>query len=139
MVHYRSDGIFDAPLEKIWKYMNSDEHKHAAFKSFKLVSQSGNLATVAVEIYNPDGTTHNATITHTMNPPKGFETTISGGPLDEAKFSHSYTEMGSKTKVDLEGDFKPIPGMSESDHLKMLDNFFTTAFTEDNANLQKMK
>jgi len=32
-----------------------------------------------------------------------------------------------------------MPGMSEADELKMIDELFTTVFTEDNANLQEIK
>jgi ligand-binding SRPBCC domain-containing protein len=139
MIHYTSDGIFDASVENIWNYMTAHEHRHAAFKSYRVVQTSGNQVTVEAEIYNPDKTTQNATIKHTMNPPKGFETTISGGPMDGARFSHVYTPMGDKAKVDLEGDFRPIAGMQEADQRKMLDDFFTMAFNEDNANLQKIR
>ena len=50
-----------------------------------------------------------------------------------------YIPMGNRTKLDLEGDFPAMPGMSEADELKMIDEFFTTVFTEDNANLQEIK
>ena len=139
MIHYTSDGIFDASVENIWKYMSGHEHKHAAFKSYKAVQTSGNQVTIEAEIYNMDMTTQKATIKHTMNSPKGFDTTIDGGPMDGARFSHSYTPMGDKAKVDLEGDFRSIADMQEADQRKMLDDFFTTAFNEDNANLQKMQ
>lgn len=139
MIHYTSDGIFDASVENIWKYMSGHEHKHAAFKSYKAVQTSGNQVTIEAEIYNPGMTTQKATIKHTMNSTKGFETTIDGGLMDGARFSHAYTPMGEKAKVEIEGDFRPIAGMQEEDQRKMLDTFFTTAFNEDNVNLQKIQ
>lgn len=140
MVHYKRDRIiiFDAPLEKVFRYMNTGGHKHVAFKSHKLIDKSGNVVTIDAEIYNPDGTTYKTTITHTVNPPKGIETKMTGGAMDGAKFRHTYTPIDGRTKVDLEGDFPQFPGMSEADELKMIDGFFTMIFTEDNANLQKM-
>ena len=140
MIHYKSDGIFDASLEKIWRYMATDEHTHAAFKSFKILNESGNEVSFEAEIFGPDGkTTQKAIIKHTMNAPKGFATSMTGGPMDGANFRHTYIAMGEKTKVEMEGDFKPIPGMDEATQTKMIDEFFSTAFKEDNENLKKFK
>jgi hypothetical protein len=60
-------------------------------------------------------------------------------PMDGAKIKHTYTPMGNKTKVELKGDFRAMPGLAESAQLKMIGDFFTISFNEDNANLQKMK
>ena len=140
MVHYESDGVFDAPLEKVWKYLSGTEHTHSGFKSYKVASQSGNEVTIDAEVFNPDGrTTSKAIFKHIMNPPIGWQTTVKGSAMDGAVFNHTYTPMGNKTKVELKGDYKAIPGMSESAQIKMLDDFYTTGFNEDNANLQKMQ
>ena len=140
MVHYESDGVFDAPLEKVWKYLSGTEHTHSGFKSYKVASQSGNEVTIDAEVFNPDGkTTSKAIFKHIMNPPVGWQTTVKGSAMDGAVFNHTYTPMGNKTKVELKGDYKAIPGMSESAQIKMLDDFYTTGFNEDNANLQKMR
>jgi hypothetical protein len=88
------------------------------------------------EVYNPDGSTFTTTIKHKLNPPKGIETTMIGGAFDGARFTHSYTPTGGRTKVDLEGDFPAFPGMSEADELKMIDGFFTMVFAEDMATLR---
>lgn len=116
--------------------MSAGNHPHAAFKSHRLVSVSRNVVTVDAEVFNPDGSTFKTTITHKLNPPKGIETTMNGGPFSGSKFVHSYTPIGSKTKVDLEGDFPAFPGMSETDELKMIDGFFTMVFAEDTATLE---
>ena len=139
MVHYKKDGIvtFDATTEKIFRYMSAGNHPHAAFKSHKLVGVSGNVVTIDAEIYNPDGTTFSTTIVHKLNQPKGVETTMKGGAFNGARFIHTYTQVGEKTKVDLEGDFPAFPGMSEADELKMIDGFFMTVFAEDKVTLQK--
>ena len=140
-VHYKKEGIatFEASTEKVFNYMSVGNHPHAAFKSHRLVSASGNVVTLEAEIYAPDGSTFNTTITHKLNPPKGLETTMKGGAFNGARFVHSYTPMGGKTKVDVEGDFPAFPGMSESDELKMIDGFFSQVFAEDTATLRKWK
>ena len=137
-VHYRREGIaiFDAPTEKIFRYMSAGNHLHAAFKSHRLVGVDGNVVTVEAEVYNPDGSTFETTIEHRLDPPDGLETTMAGGPFDGARFVHSYVPLGDRTRVDLEGDFPALPGMSEADELEMIDGFFTMVFTEDTATLR---
>jgi alkyl hydroperoxide reductase subunit AhpC len=139
VVRYRKDSIatFDVPPTTVFKYMSAGNHPHAAFKSHRLVGVAGNIVTVEAEVYNPDGSTFTTTITHTLNQPKGVETTMKGGPFDGARFTHSYTAVGDKTKVDLAGDFPAFPGMPEADELAMIDGFFTGVFNEDTATLRK--
>ena len=138
-VHYRKEGIatFDAGPEKIFRYMSAGNHPHAAFKSHRLAGITDNVVTIEAEVYNPDGSTFTTTIRHKLNQPKGVETTMTGGTFDGATFVHSYTPIGNRTKVDLEGDFPRLPGMSEADELKMIDGFFTMVFSEDVATLPK--
>ena len=137
-VNYKKDGIaiFDATPETVFAYMSAGDHPHAAFKSHRLVGISNGVVSVEAEVYNPDGSTFETTIEHRLDSPKGIETTMSGGPFDGARFTHSYTALGSRTKVDLEGDFPALPGMSEADELAMIDGFFTTVFDEDTATLR---
>jgi hypothetical protein len=94
------------------------------------------LVLVEAEVYNPDGSTFSTTIKHQLNPPRGTETTMTGGAFDGAGFVHSYTPAGGQTKVDLEGDLPARPGMTEADELRMIDGFFTSVFSEDTATLR---
>lgn len=132
-VHYKKDAVatFDVPLERVFEYMRSGNHPHQAFKSHRLVGVARNVVTVAVEAYNPDGSTTEMTVEHRLDPPNGIVTTMAGGHFDGARFIHSYTALGKRTKVDLEGDFPALPGMSEADELAMIDGFFTMVFGED--------
>jgi heme-degrading monooxygenase HmoA len=132
-VHYEKDGVatFDVPVERVFAYMRAGNHPHRAFKSHRLVGVAGNVVTVAVEAYNPDGSTTEMTVEHRLDPPSRIVTTMTGGHFDGARFVHSYTPLGDRTKVDLEGDFPALPGMSEADELAMIDGFFTTVFGED--------
>jgi heme-degrading monooxygenase HmoA len=132
-VRYQKDGVatFDAPVEQVFAYMSAGDHPHQAFRSHRLVSVAGNLVTVAVEAYNPDGSTTDVTVEHQLDPPNGIVTTMTGGHFDGARFTHSYTPLGDRTKVDLAGDFPALPGMSEADELAMIDGFLTTVFGED--------
>lgn len=132
-VRYEKDGVatFDVPVERVFAYMSAGDHSHQAFKSHRLVGVAGNVVTVAVEAYNPDGSTTEMTVEHRLDPPNGIVTTMAGGHFDGARFTHSYTSLGDRTKVDLAGDFPALPGTSETDELAMIDAFFTTIFGED--------
>ena len=132
-VHYKKDAVatFDVPVERIFQYMSAGNHPHQAFKSHQLVGVAGNLVTVAVEAYNADGSTTEMTVEHRLDPPTGIVTTMAGGHFDGARFVHSYTPLGDRTQVDLEGDFPALPGISEADELAMIDGFFTMVFGED--------
>ena len=132
-VHYKKDGIatFDATPEKLFQYMSAGGHQHAAFKSHRLDGVADGVVTLTAEVYNPDGSTFETKIEHRLDPPKGIETTMRGGPFDGARFTHTYTPLGPQTKVDLEGEFPSLPGMSKADELEMIDGFFTTVFGED--------
>lgn len=129
--------MFPATTEKIFKYMHEGNHQHAAFKSYKLLGVSGDIVNVSAEIYNPDGSSFETKMTLNLNPPHGFEARMDGGAFSGARIRHTYTPMGDKTKVDVEGDFPAFPGMSEADELKMIDGFFATVFAEDTVTLQK--
>lgn len=132
-LHYARDGVatFEVPVERIFDYMRDGNHPHSAFKSHRLVGVDENIVTVAVEAYNPDGSTTAMTVEHRLDPPKGIVTTMTGGHFDGARFAHSYTPLGDRTKIDLEGDFPVLPGMSHAEELAMIDGFFTTIFGED--------
>jgi heme-degrading monooxygenase HmoA len=132
-VRYEKDGVatFDVPVERVFEYMRAGNHPHQAFKSHRLVGAAGDVVTVAVEAYNRDGSTTEMTIEHRLDPPSGIVTTMAGGHFDGARFVQSYTPLGERTKVDLEGDFPALPGMSEADELAMIDGFFATVLAED--------
>lgn len=132
-LHFKKTGIatFDAPTEKIFRYMSAGGHPHAALKRHRLTGIEGSVVTIDAEFYQPDGSTFQTTITHKLNPPKSIETTMSGGPFDGARFTHSYTPLGSKTVVDLEGEFPALAGLPEAEELRMIDGMFTQIYAED--------
>jgi heme-degrading monooxygenase HmoA len=112
-LHYEKTNVatFAAPIERIFAYMQNGHHPHKAFKSHRLAGVAGNLVTVDVEAYNPDGSTTAMTVEHRLDPPRGIETTMRGGHFDGARFVHSYTALGDGTRIDLAGDFPVLPGM----------------------------
>ncbi len=73
-----------------------------------------------------------------MSPPKSMSTEILSGPMKGTKHTHTYTPMGSKTKVEVEGDFI-AQGMDDASTKKAVLSMLEIVFNEDNANLQKFK
>jgi alkyl hydroperoxide reductase subunit AhpC len=140
-VPYRKQGIatFDAPVEEVFRYMSAGNHPHQAFKSHRLVGQVGNVVTVAAEVYQPDGSTFVTHVIHRLDPPRGIETRMAGGPFDGARFTHSYTAVGGKTQVDLDGMFPALPGMTDAQVREMVDGFFTRVFAEDTETLRNRR
>lgn len=117
----------------MFEYMSAGNHHHQAFKSHRLVGISGNVVTIAAELFSPDGSTFQTTITHRLNAPESIEVSMSGGVFSEARFTHFYTAPGDKTEVDLAGDFPVLPGMTEADELNLIEGFFTMLYAEDAA------
>jgi len=139
MVHIIDDGIFEAPVEKIWKYINDqNEHEHSAVRFTKVIEQSGNNMTAEVEVKNPDGSSHMETWKMTMSPPKSHNTDVLAGPMKGSKYTHTYTPMGNKTKVVVEGDFY-AQGMDDASIKKAVLAMWETVFNEDNNNLKNYK
>jgi alkyl hydroperoxide reductase subunit AhpC len=136
-VHYRHDCIatYEAPIDKVLQYMSVGGHKHVAFKRHQLVSRVGDDVTIEAEIYNPDGSTFVTTIAHKLGK-SGVSSKMKGGAFDGARFATTYTNVGGRTRVDIEGAFPAMPGMSAADELKMIDGFFTMAFGEDAVTLK---
>ncbi len=139
MVHITDDGVFDAPIEKVWKYINDDKgHTHSAVKFTKVLEQSDKGMTVELEVKNADGTSHMETWKMTMNPPKGHSTEVLAGPMKGSRNTHTYTPMGDKTKVMVEGDFY-AQGMDDASTKKAVLAMWANVFDEDNANLKNYK
>jgi ligand-binding SRPBCC domain-containing protein len=139
MVHVMDEGVFDAPVEKVWKYINDqNDHQHSAMKFTKVLEQSDKGMTVELEVKNPDGSSHKETWKMTMNPPKSHHTEVLAGPMKGSSNTHTYTPMGDKTKVVVEGDFY-AQGMDDASTKKAVLAMWDMVFNEDNANLKNYK
>ncbi len=141
MVHVSDEGMFDAPLEKIWRFLNDENpttHQHSSVKFSKVLEQNDKGMTSEVEVKNPDGSWRKETWKFGFNPPKGFSLEITGGPMKGTKHSHTYTPMGNKTKVVVEGEFV-AQGMDDATLKKAALGMLEQVFNEDTANLKNYK
>lgn len=140
MVRVYDDGIFDAPVDKLWKYVNDAMlHQHGAFKISKMVEQKGPAMTVEADVANPGGKgTHKETWKFVYNPPNGFDMEYLAGPWKGSRHTHTYTPMGNQTKVEVLGDFT-IQGMDDNATKKTVLAYFARTFEEDTAALKKYR
>ena len=142
MVLVKDEGVFDAPIDRIWKYLNDQRpgvHNHQAIAAKKVLEEKGGQAVQEMEFRNPDGrTTRRETWRTTFNPPTGFEMEALTGASKGTKYSHRYTPMGNRTKVEVTGDFR-IHGMDDNATRQAALDQLARFFEEDNANLQNYR
>jgi hypothetical protein len=135
MVYVRDDGVFDASVEKIWKYIQDPEsHQHEAILSQKVLEQKGNVLKIRAELARPRGKAEE-TWQMRMDPPFGFELEVLDGPMKGSKSAHTYVPMGAKTKVIVVGDFH-LQGSSDEEVRKGTLQYFEKVFNEDNSALK---
>jgi len=140
MVHIRDDGVFDAPIDKLWKYIqDNNAHQHGAFVVQKVLDQKGSAMTVEAKLGNPDGTFDVEKLRLDYHPPKGFDLEYLSGPMKGTKHTHTYTPQGNKTRVVVEGEFVVPPGMTENAVRKNALDYFAMTFEEDNSALKKYR
>lgn len=140
MVYLLDEGsVFDAPLDKVWKYLQSDQHRHP---SMKLISRevlpSGNVVEITGE-RNIGGRIVRTKVRNTVYPPFGIVQEHIEGPTAGSKAFVYYIPKGDRTGITVVGDFR-IAGMDdESEIRKALLAQSQTTFDEDNDNLKKIK
>jgi len=142
MVEVRDDGVFDAPIDMIWKYLQDERpevHSHRAIAGTKTLEENGNAVVQEMEFRNPDGkTTRKETWRTVMNPPKGFAMESLSGMTKGTKYAHRYTAQGSKTRVEVTGDFK-MQGLDDIATKQAALALLAQFFEEDSASLRNYK
>jgi hypothetical protein len=141
MVHIVDEGSeFDAPLETIWAFLQSQEDHGASHPEHKN-SQAKPLAESTVQVtweQDMDGKQVKVVNRITMIPPVGLAIETLEGPLAGSKFFNYYTPKGSKTGVTIVGDFKS-PAMPESHLEPMVRKNFEHVFAQDTASIKKFR
>jgi hypothetical protein len=142
MTQVKDDGVFEAPLDKIWKFLQDSTpgiHNHKSIRAMKTINQQGSSITQEIEFLNPDGkTTRKETWRFVYNPPHGFEMESLAGMSKGTKYSHRYTAMGNRTRVEVEGDFH-LQGMDDAATRQAALGFLSEVFEEDRASLGRYK
>ncbi len=137
MVYLLDEGsVFDAPIDKVWKYLQSPDHQHP---SSKLISReiSGNVVVLTGE-RTMMGKTVRGKIRNTVYPPFGFLQEHLEGPTAGSKAFVYYIPKGDKTGITIVGDFH-IEGMNDQQTRDAILAQSQVTFDEDNTNLKKIE
>jgi hypothetical protein len=114
MVHIKDEGsMFEAPVETIWKYLQSEQDhgpSHKGRRNFSRKELGPNSVELAWE-QEMDGKWVRSANRLTFLPPVGFSVEPLEGPLAGSKFFNYYTPRGNKTEVTVVGEYtsKVIP------------------------------
>ncbi len=131
-------SVFDAPSEKVWKYLNeasSEQHQHTMMTNVEF-SMDGEHPVLAFETPGPGGMKVKQKIKMTMLPPVGFVSEYIEGPLTGSKAMQFYHPMGNRTGVTVVGEY--VSSMIPENQLhSMVMQQLEMAFNEDQANLKK--
>jgi len=137
MVHLIDEGsVFDAPIEKVWKYLGSEGHRHPSFKNVGR-EVSGNTVTITSERIMM-GKPVKVKIKNTLYPPVGFVSEHLEGPTAGSRAFCYYIPKEEKTGITIVGDFI-ISGLDEKATRDAILAQMQVIFDEDNANLKRRK
>jgi hypothetical protein len=89
MVYTKDESVFDAPLEKIWRYMQDETHQDSSLRFSKVLEQSDKHMVAEAETAAADGKTYKGTAKFTFNPRKGFDMEILSAPQAGTKHTHT--------------------------------------------------
>lgn len=143
MVHYESNGVFDAPLDKVWELLEGHgdpetvTENHPSILDAEVLEEGEGWLRMNQTYDTPDGPMEMETRMD-LNPPEGWTSEVLSGPFEGGTTTHTYEEEGSRTRVELEGDF-PVPeGMSEEEVREVVHELYTTAYHEDQRALEEL-
>jgi hypothetical protein len=141
MPHIKDEGsLFDAPLEKIWKYLDSPEDHSRAHKGSRNVQRTkvnDNTFLVSRE-QNMGGKWVKVSVRITPHAPVGSALEMVEGPMAGSKWFNFYEPKGNRTAVTVVGEFKAAslpPNQVEPAVMA----FLQQSFDEDNAALREFK
>ena len=137
MVHLLDEGsVFDAPIEKIWRYMASEDHRHPSMTNVTR-EVSGNSVIITAE-RTVMGKSVRVKIKNTLYPPVGYVSEHMEGPTAGSRAFFYYIPKGEKTGITVVGDFV-ISGLDEKATRDVVMAQMQVVFDEDNANLKRTR
>ena len=135
MVYILDEGSeFDAPIEKVWQYLQSQTHSHPSIKSLGREVE-GNSVVLTSE-RNILGKTHRVKVKNTIYRPFGILQEYLEGPLAGSKAFLYYIPKGDKTGVTVVGEYVMKDVDDETVKRAVLAQA-QVVFDEDNANMKR--
>jgi hypothetical protein len=137
MVYVIDEGSeFDMPIDKIWQYLQSQEHNHPSVKTIAR-EMDGNTVTLTSERVIM-GKTSRVKIRNTLFPPFGMVQEHLEGPMAGSRAFQFYIPKGKKTGVTVVGDYV-IKGLGEKETREVVLSHAQVIFDEDNRNMKDEK
>ena len=137
MVYVIDEGSeFDMPIDKIWQYLQSQEHNHPSVKTIAR-EMDGNTVTLTSERVIM-GKTSRVKIRNTLFPPFGMVQEHLEGPMAGSRAFQFYIPKGKKTGVTVVGDYV-IKGLGEKETREVVLSHAQVIFDEDNKNMKDEK
>lgn len=133
MVHVKDEGShFEAPVEVVWAFLQDPEahgrsHPRSRNAQMKPLSETSFILAREEEM---NGHWIKTTSRITVFPPLGMSIEVLDGPLAGTKMVNVYTPRGSRTGVDVYGEFvsKEIPAAQLEGLARM---YLEQAFNDD--------
>ena len=141
MVHIVDEGgEFDAPIETIWKFLNSPEDHGASHVEHKNAEAKPVAESMMQVSWEQDMNGKNVKVVNrvTAIAPVGLAIEMIEGPMAGSKFFNYYTPKGNKTAVTIVGDFV-MQGMPAAQVEQMARKNFAHVFEQDTAALKKFQ
>jgi len=107
MVHIKDEGShFDAPIETVWKFIQADEHgdSHRGIRNQQMKPLT-ETSFITTQEQNMNGQWVKTANRITVFPPVAMSIEVIEGPLTGSKMVNVYTPKGTKTQIDVYGDF----------------------------------
>jgi hypothetical protein len=137
-VNDQEGSKFDAPLDVVWKYLQSPEahgsaHKGTRNRAMKPINDTSFVVSWEQEM---NGSWVKVANRITVFAPLGMVAEAIEGPMTGTKMFTAYTPQGAKTEVSIVADVQ-APGMPESQLEPMIRGAWERAFNEDSAGLRE--
>lgn len=138
MVRIKDEGSqFDAPLEVVWKFVQSPDvhregHRTSRNARVKPLGENSMLLTMEQEM---NGHWVRVANRVTVLPPLGVAIEVLEGPLAGSKMFYVYSSKGTKTGIDVYGEFvsSQIPASQLESTVR---EFLDVIYTEDAASIK---
>ena len=136
-IFLRDDGVFDAPLDEIWRFFGSGgeherAHGHRGVRRKTLGENSGEYSWEQMF----DGRSVRFTMRWTAHVPLGLAYEVVEGPFAGSRFFLIYRPDGMRTEVSVLGAFIS-PSIPSSQLEAAVLRFFGTEFDQDSEALRR--
>jgi hypothetical protein len=137
-INDQEGSTFDAPLDVVWKYLQSPEAHSAAHQGTRNRMMKPVNDTSFVVSWEQDikGSWVKVANRITVFPPLGMLAEAIEGPMTGTKMFTAYTSQGAKTEVSIYADVQ-APGVPEAQLEPMIRDAWERAFNEDSAGIRE--